>query len=238
VATELNGLPCVVLAVEREALGLRELLRPWRRVDGLPCPAWLAGTPPLLVLIAGVGGCPAVWDRLITCPSCVISAGFAGALRPELAVGDLILASEVVDTTGRTWPMTASLDWDSSIRRGRVLTSPSLIGDPCEKRRLGERCNAVAVEMEAALVAAWCQERGVPFACVRVISDAVTTPLSPALLDVLAEGNVRFGRLIRALLRRPSLLGELFRLAAATRTAARRLGRALATVLSRSAVRT
>jgi adenosylhomocysteine nucleosidase len=230
VATELSGLPCVVLAVEREALGLREVLRPWRAVSGLPCPGWLAGTPPMLVLVAGVGA-SLLRDGLPTHPTSVVSAGFAGALHPDLAVGDLVAASAVIDTAGRTWPVTHPHEWDASIRHGRILTSPALIGDPQEKQRLGQRFDAVAVDMESAVIAGWCQEREIPFACLRVISDAMTTPLSPALLDVLAGGQVRFVRLMLALLRSPGLVAELLRLAAATRTASGRLGRTLVHLL-------
>src|SRR5205823_4757069 len=110
------------------------------------------------------------------------------ALRPDLAVGDLLAATDVVDLQGRRWPATHPLD--GPFHTGRVLTCPHLIGDTQEKRRLGESTGAVAVDMEAATVAAWCQEHGVPFACLRVVSDDATTALSPELLGVLAGGKV------------------------------------------------
>ena len=100
---------------------------------------------------------------------------------------------------------------------------PNLIGAPAEKRRLGERSGAVAVDMETAVVARLCGAAGVPFGCLRVISDDVDTPLSESLLDVLRGGRVGPGRLAAAILRRPSLVAELMRLGAHTRTAARRL---------------
>src|SRR5262249_1262268 len=138
----------------------------------------------------------------------------------------------VVDPAGRTWPVTFPLTLDPAVRRGRVLTAPHLVGDPQEKRQLGERHGALAVEMESAGVAAWCQERGVPFGGLRAVSDDAATGLSPELLGVLAGGRVRPGRLLRALVRRPGLLGELRRLAADTGAAARRLGRALSATLA------
>ena len=100
---------------------------------------------------------------------------------------------------------------------------PNLIGAPAEKRRLGERSGAVAVDMETAVVARLCGAAGVPFGCLRVISDDVDTQLSESLLGVLRGGRVGPGRLAAAILRRPALIAELMRLGTHTRTAARRL---------------
>ena len=77
--------------------------------------------------------------------------------------------------------------------------------------------------METAVVAQLCNVVGVPFGCLRVISDDVDTPLSESLLAVLSDGRVRPGRLMAAILRRPTLVPELMRLGSHTRMAARRL---------------
>ena len=37
-------------------------------------------------------------------PLFLVAAGFAGALRDECSVGDVVLATEVVDARGRCWP--------------------------------------------------------------------------------------------------------------------------------------
>ncbi len=174
--------------------------------------AWLLSGPPL--------------DGVPYRPSLVLSAGFSGAVVPGLGVGDLVLASEVCDANGAAWPATWPTG-DSPHRRGRLLTVPHILGAPAEKRRLGERSGAVAVDMETAVVARLCTAAGVPFGCLRVISDDVDTPLSEALLDVLRDGRVRPARLAAAVLRRPSLMAELLRLAAHTRKAAKRLAEGL-----------
>ena len=118
--------------------------------------------------------------------------------------------------------------------RGRLLTVASLVGRPEEKRRLGERSGAVAVDMESAAVARLCHAAGVPFGCLRVISDDVDAPLSEALLGVLGAGRVQPGRLTAAVLRRPALIAELLRLGAHTRLAARRLAAGLEELLTPS----
>lgn len=153
----------------------------------------------------------------------VVSAGFAGALAEGWRAGDVVLADEVCDEQGRSWPAAPHL----AGRRGRLLTVSRLVGDPVEKRRLGQSHHAVAVDMEAAVVAEFCAEHGLPFQALRVISDDVTTGLSPELVRLLGGATVSPVRLLRAAVRSPRVVGQLCRLAAATRMGARNLAGAL-----------
>ncbi len=240
-----SACPCVVFALGRESMFFRRT-RPRRRAfPGAPVRAAFHGdgSRTILLLETGVGALAMEialsWllsgpplDGVPYRPSLVLSAGFSGAVVAGLNVGDLTLASEVCDADGvcrpATWPV-----GDSSFRRGRILTVPNLIGAPAEKRRLGERTGAVAVDMESAVAARLCGASAVPFGCLRVISDDVDTQLSESLLGVLRDGRVRTGRLAAAILRRPALVAELMRLGAHTRTAARRLAEGLDELLAR-----
>jgi adenosylhomocysteine nucleosidase len=190
--------------------------------------AWVLGTPDL--------------DHVPYRPRFLLSAGFSGALRPEQRVGDLVLATEVVDVEGNRWPATWPGDrsgteagpyseWRPTLERGRLLTSPGLVASPEEKRRLGAEYGAVAVDMETAVIARRCHEQEVPFGCLRAISDEGDTPLSPQLVELLRGGRVSLFCLLGALLRRPGLIQEFGRLASQTRTAARELGAGLAELL-------
>ena len=236
--------PCVVFALSREAMFFRRTRRRRRLFPAAPVPAAFhgEGTQTLLLLETGVGA--AAMDQALSWlladpplngapyrPSLVLSAGFSGAVVPGLNVGDLILASEMCAADGvcrpATWPV-----GKTAYPRGRLLTVANLVGRPEEKRRLGEQSGAVAVDMETAVVASMCSAAGVPFGCLRVISDDVDTPLSEALLDVLRGGRVGPARLAAAVLRRPSLIAELMRLGAHTRTAARRLAVGLEDLLA------
>ena len=69
--------------------------------------------------------------------------------------------------------------WRPPLHRARLLTTGQLIGNPEDKRSLGRKHEAAAVDMESATVARMCSRKGVPFGCVRVISDRADTPLSP-----------------------------------------------------------
>src|SRR5207253_1577357 len=106
-----------------------------------------------------------------------------------------------------------------------------LVGDPAEKRRLAELHHADAVDMESAAVAEVCIAKGVPFRAVRAVSDAVDTALSPELVRLLAGGRVSAWKAVRALVRKPALLGEFRRLARDTKLAAKKLADELVKIL-------
>jgi hypothetical protein len=86
--------------------------------------------------------------------------------------------------------------------------------------------------MEAAVVAERCARGGVPFGCVRAVSDRVDLPLSPRLVSLLSGGRVSPVRLGWALLHSPGIVRELVRLARDTRFASRQLGTALGELLT------
>src|SRR5437868_11405971 len=102
--------PCVLFALRREARAFLQEFRPQQRFPGAPCrarfcgPEWLS----VLVLESGIGperaanaatwllGRPAL-EQVPYRPKLVICAGFAGALEETLAVGDVIVATDIVD---------------------------------------------------------------------------------------------------------------------------------------------
>jgi len=246
--------PCILFALRRESLFFRRTFRPRVRFPGAPCRAWFGSTSWLTVLTLETGiGCQAMARALrwalggprlgvVTYqPRVVLSVGFSGALEPVLRVGDLVLADEVVDDQGRRWPVTwpgelippvANAPGSPTLRRGRLLTVSSLVSTPKEKLNLGQKHRALAVDMETAEVARLCQERQVPFGCLRAISDDLSMPLSPRLLDLLRGGRVLPLRLLAGVAWRPGLLPELVRLADQTRTAARQLAAGLNELLT------
>jgi adenosylhomocysteine nucleosidase len=240
--------PCLLFALRRESAPFLQEFRPQESFPGAPClarfcgPSWLT----VLVLETGVGtrrtGAALDWltrrpvlKNVPYHPRLVLAAGFCGALRENHRVGDVILATEVLDTHGRRWPTTwpgeLTGEWRPPLHRGRVLTVPQLVGSPADKARLAAEYDAVALDMESALVAQRCSQHGIPFGCVRAVSDEVGTPLSPRLVHLLSGGHVSWLRLAAALVREPRLLGDMRQLARATRLAARQLGAALGELL-------
>jgi nucleoside phosphorylase len=145
-------------------------------------------------------------------------------LNDALRVGDIVLANEVVDEQGQSWRTTWPQTVPATLRRDRLLTVDQITATPSEKRQLAERHQAVAVEMESAHFAARCTQAGIPFGCVRAISDEVTTSLSPVLASLLSGGTASPWRVMMALARRPGMLPELLRLARDTKRASEQLG--------------
>ena len=77
-------------------------------------------------------------------------------------------------------------------------------------------------------------EKGVPFGCLRVISDSADQALDPKLAALLGGPRVSAWSVLKLLLRSPRLARELFRLARQTRHASRQLGLALGELLTRT----
>ena len=242
--------PCILFALRRESAPFLREFHPQQPFPGSPCPARFCGPSWLTVLVleTGVGaeatraavdwllGQPKFGDVPYR-PKLVLAAGFAGALQPGLRVGDVLLATEVCDGEGHCWPATWPGDlpggeWRPPLHRLRLLTAPRIVATPGEKHDLGQRSGAAAVDLESAAAARACRHHGVPFGCVRAVSDEADTPLSPQLAALLAGPGVAPGRVLAALARSPRLAGDLWRLARATRRAAGQLGTALGELLT------
>jgi adenosylhomocysteine nucleosidase len=166
--------------------------------------------PGVYIHVTGVGRGRArsCAERLLSqppVPTLVIAAGFCGALAPHLKIADVVTS--------------------------RILTVDRLVSDPAEKRRLAIEHDADAVDMESSAIHDACAERGIDSRAVRAVSDTANTALSPELVRILSGGNVSVWRACKALLRRPSLLGEFRRLARDTNLAARKLADSLMTMI-------
>jgi adenosylhomocysteine nucleosidase len=242
--------PCVLFAMRRESSPFFREFSPNQRFPGAPVwarfcgPAWLT----VLVLETGIGlermGQALDWllnqpllGNIPYRPRLVLSAGFSGALQDRYQIGDIILATDVIDEAGSirptTWPGELPAgEWRPPIQRGRLFCATRLIADPTEKRALGEKYRAEAVDMETATVARLCSEHDVPFGCVRAISDRVDTALSPRLVSLFSKGRLSPLRVAGAVARSPGMVRELWDLAKKTRLAARQLAIALGELLT------
>ena len=159
-------------------------------------------------------------------PDLVITAGFAGALSRTLSIGDIVVASEVIEPDDIAWRVALPAELGDLIC-GRILTWPRMVTTPTEKKALFDQTKALAVDMESGSIAETCVARRVPCAVVRAVSDTSEEGLSPELLRLLDGGQVSLLRVFGRLVRRPRLIGELWRLQRATRRASRNLAEAL-----------
>jgi adenosylhomocysteine nucleosidase len=232
--------PCVVFALAREAMAFWKVFPVRRRVWQAPCPAWIAGPPrrAMLVLEAGLGR--SAMESAVTWtlkrpdwgdgpynPPFLVLAGFSGALKAGREVGSLVLATKVLDEHGGAWPANWPAGAAPGFERGPIVTADALVFDPARKVETGNRYGALAVDMESATAARLCYDCGVPFGCLRAVSDDVDSQLSPTLVGLLRAGRPSFPGLLAAVIGRPAIVGELWRLARSTRLAARHLAAAL-----------
>jgi hopanoid-associated phosphorylase len=146
----------------------------------------------------------------------IISIGIAGALAPDLAVGDVVIAERVVTAneifeTDAKW--TARLAGALPNARIGALLGRGAIAESAEiKAMLRESTGADAVDMESHLAARAAMERGVPFAALRVISDGADHSLPPAALVAMKpDGSIALGCVLLSVLRKPSQIPALIR---------------------------
>lgn len=164
-------------------------------------------------------------------PRWLISAGFAGGLDPHLKRNDLVLASEVINLEGRRYAIDLGLPAGSEaqgLHSGRLLTVDEIVRSAAEKADLRLKHNADLVDMETSSVAALCEERGVRFLSVRVISDEAGTDLPPEVLAILGRsGGLRLGAAVGAVWKRPASVKDLLALKNHANEAADHLSRFL-----------
>ncbi len=152
-------------------------------------------------------------------PRWVISAGFAGGLVDNLAQGDILMADQIIGTDDRRLDIDFKFAEDAfastrHLHVGRLLTTDRVIAEPKEKRALGRRYGAMAVDMESLAVAEACRREKIRFLSIRVISDTVEHALPPDI-DYLIKKRTAAGRLgaaAGAIFRRPSSVKDMWQL--------------------------
>jgi adenosylhomocysteine nucleosidase len=151
----------------------------------------------------------------------VISTGWVGALRKELAPGKANWVAGVIDTrTGERF-VTAGPPNNCS------LVTSSRVADTAEKRRLASTYEAVLVDMEAAGVARMAQMRGIPFYCIKGISDGYNDQLPDFNRFISPGGQFKLARFMLFALLRPWYWHALIRMGENSREAARSIAQSL-----------
>jgi adenosylhomocysteine nucleosidase len=135
-------------------------------------------------------------------PKALISIGYAGAVQPELNVGDLVIADSIIEADGeegrKYYPDCYWLDRARGILCsdgakavvGGLLTVNTVVHDPATKRELGKSYCAQAVEMETSAIAKVAEDKGLPVLSVRVISDSVEQELLDSTSFLGSDGEI------------------------------------------------
>jgi len=174
----------------------------------------------------GPGHAAAAVGLAIPRPSAIVSIGTCGALDPSLCIGDVFVPTEVRGG-GRTWQV-CPLAGPAS-KSGPLISVTRIAATAAEKREL-RSTGALAVEMESAGVACASEQLGVPFYCVRAVSDLASEDFLNNFNDlIMPDGRFNIPRLLLGAVRRPvSRIPELFRLAQRTALASKNMGEFLA----------
>ena len=141
----------------------------------------------------------------------IVSTGFCGALESEFKIADVIVGT-AVSTGSQTFPALCPASGRLH-RRGVVCCIDHVAQTAAEKRRL-RAGGASAVEMEAGGVAERAQARGLPFYCVRVVTDLADEDMANNFNQALRpDGHFATINILRGALRNPLVrLPELLRL--------------------------
>ena len=204
----------VCFAVKAEARPFQQLARSRLQVE---------------TLLTGIG--PRNADRAIRAalngrkPTAVLSCGFAGGLRPELAGGTIVFAAD--KATGWEPALLAAGAYPARFHGAeRVATTAQ------QKRALWQATGADAVEMESQAIQEVCREEGIPSAIVRVILDTTDEDLPLDFNQLLtADQQLDNSRLALALLKSPGKVSALLRLRQQSHTAAEKLAQVLVCLL-------
>jgi adenosylhomocysteine nucleosidase len=157
-------------------------------------------------------------------PELLISAGVAGALVPDLHVGETIFPSIVIDARDSSRHETAIQNTrlaDSPLARTILVSSPVIAG-AAQKQKLGSSYGAHAVDMEGAAVARTAQLHGLPFLAIKSISDELDFEL-PEMAMFIRDGRFQTAGFAFHVAFRPWLWLRVARLARNTRLAAENL---------------
>jgi hopanoid-associated phosphorylase len=154
----------------------------------------------------------------------LISIGIAGGLMASLKTGDCVIGSEVL-AGGERYAADRAWTERMAARLPAAIVAPltgmdAVITDEEDKGALFQATQACAVDMESHIVARLARLHGIPFAVLRTISDPTDSRLPPLVSAALtSEGNVNYGRVLKAVLAEPRQIPALIRTAREAKTA-------------------
>jgi len=216
----------VPIAFDAEAWCLSGL-RQWKQVDGhAVCVAPSGCGADIMAVLSGVGrlnGLQAARWLVQQGVKALLSIGVAGALRPELKTGDLIVADRIMeeryDEGYDQWELkllftklaqTALFTKGIRAGKGAIVSVKEPVSSSEGKRKLYMRSHALVSDMESGSVARTAEEADLPILALRVVIDPFQRNVAQDLSDCLdRSGRISLPVLLKNLRRRPSLFPHL-----------------------------
>jgi adenosylhomocysteine nucleosidase len=178
----------------------------------------------LVIVCSGIGAEPArrAAEAVITLyhPAVLHSVGFAGALVPELHVGDILVPSTVIDARDGSRTEVGS--------GNRVLVTFGSIAGAKQKASLAHAYGAHAIDMEAAVIALAACADGLRFRAIKVISDDFDFEMPDLDRFIDAQGKFKTANFVAFAALRPWLWQRMVTLARNGNKASRALASYLA----------
>ncbi len=149
----------------------------------------------------------------------IISFGVCGGLSPNLRPGQWVVASSVLDgevrlPTHESWSRELAAALPGCLT-GCVAGVGKPLSTPVDKADFHLATGAIAVDMESHIAARAAASHRLPFASCRVVIDAAHRTLPPAaLLNLRPGASIDFSAVFRSLVKNPSQLADVIRLAA------------------------
>lgn len=157
-------------------------------------------------------------------PAAVLTCGFAGGLNPQLALSDVLFATNDAELGARLKAADA--------KPARFHCARHIATTAVEKAELRRTTGADAVEMESEAFEQICGERGLRVATVRAISDSARQDL-PLDFNQLSrpDWSLDYGKLAWTVAKSPGKIPALLRLQKNSSQAAARLAEVLMKVI-------
>lgn len=201
-------------ALKRE---IAPLVRHLPRIAGGRVELW--GDEQCLIGYAGMGSVAVtrVFQAILALGpvASIASIGWAGACRQDIAIGQVLRPSTVIDA--RTGERFATASGDCS-----VLVTLDHFADLTEKLRLRQAYGASCVEMEAATLARLSEAHKIPFYCIKSISDTLDFELKGIERFHSADGEFREGAFALFAALRPWLWPAVMKMARGSKLAVER----------------
>ena len=199
------GLIGIIGAMEEEVMSLKELMK-LKEVRSIATLDFYVGTingAAVVLVRGGIGKVNAAicTQILIDCfhVNTIINTGVAGALSPELEIGDVVISSDAIqhdfDASGFGYELgqiprmdnsyfkadehlihialqaSEKLSSSTSVYVKRIVSGDQFIADPVRKTQIIDNFEGFCTEMEGASIAHVCYLNKVPFVIIRSISD-------------------------------------------------------------------
>jgi adenosylhomocysteine nucleosidase len=181
----------------------------------------------------------------VTNPHLLVTFGIAGAARPDLNIGDVVVARKTclldkgLPGQFQSLATLSEAAWSAAAQALQPLgarlvpgTAITTRGSQVVPQQLGELAHPV-LEMETAGIAQIAAEKGIPLLSIRSVSDGPQSPIPFDLEAILDDkDNLRIGKLLMMVLRRPQIIFQSRQMLQNTRKAADHAARALVAILS------